>query len=76
MFDRSGKIAHVYEHEKIVCKVLKNLIAPWKIKATVIEEYGKIATMATDELRGKLIAYEKTYLKKEIVSANVTQEGG
>lgn len=40
MFDRLGKITHkidlmgvVYNHEKIVCKVLKNLTRPWKIKA-------------------------------------------
>lgn len=56
MFDRLGRITHeldlmgvVYEHEKIVHKVLKNLTTPWKIKATIIEESGKTTTMTTDD---------------------------
>lgn len=40
----------VYDHEKIARKVLKNLTALWKIKATTIEESGRTATMTIDEL--------------------------
>lgn len=83
MFDRFGKITHelylmgvVYDHEKIVRKVLKNLTAPWKIKETKIEELGKTATITTDELRGKLIAYEKTYLRKEVEEIKKRKEKG
>lgn len=54
----------VYEHEKIVHNVLKNLTPPRKINATKIEKYEKTTIMIIDELRGKLISYEKTYLKK------------
>lgn len=71
MFDRLRKITQeldlmgvVYNHEKIVRKVLKNLTGPWKIKATTIEESSKITNMTTNELRGKLIANKSTYLRR------------
>lgn len=81
MFEQLGRITHeldlmgvIYEHEKIVCKVLKNLVAPWKIKATTIEESRKIVTMTTNELKGKLIAYEKTYLKMKVEESSSQDE--
>lgn len=77
MFDKLGEIAHeldlmgvLYDHEKIVRKVLKNLIGPWKIKATTIEESRKTTTMTTNEQQGKLIAYKKTYLRRETEELN------
>lgn len=83
MFDELGKITLeldlmrvVNDHEKIICKVLKNLTGQWKIKAIAIEESGKTVSMTNDEERGQLMAYESTTLRKETKEINLRKEKG
>ena len=46
-------------------KVQKSLTKSWLSKISVIQEGCDISTLAYDELRGNLIAYETTHLKND-----------
>ena len=60
-----GVLGKSYTDEELVRKVLRSLKKPWLSKISAIQEGHDISTLTYDELRGNLIAYETTHLKKE-----------
>ncbi|KAH0639310.1 hypothetical protein KY285_035896 [Solanum tuberosum] len=74
----SGKTYHPIEH---IRRVLRSLQPQWQAKVVALESMN-LSTLIYDEVRGDLIAFEKTHLnkksqeenKKKIVAFKATQE--
>ena len=47
----------------LILKILKSLQKTWQSKCDAIQEGNNLETLSYNELRGKLLAYEKTYMK-------------
>ncbi|XP_057755342.1 uncharacterized protein LOC130974481 [Arachis stenosperma] len=54
-----------YFESVLMRRILRCLTKEWKTKAIVIAESGGIDTMTYDYLRGNLLAFKNTYLKKD-----------
>ncbi|XP_015959960.1 uncharacterized protein LOC107483864 [Arachis duranensis] len=62
-----------YPEFVLVRRILRCLTKEWETKAIVIAESSNIDTMTYDELRGILLAFENTYLKKDTKKRNCPQ---
>ncbi|XLT31973.1 hypothetical protein HN873_063265, partial [Arachis hypogaea] len=54
-----------YPESVVVRRVLRCLTKEWETKALIISESSGLDSMTYDDLRGNLLAFENTYLKKD-----------
>ncbi|XLU95783.1 hypothetical protein S245_010135, partial [Arachis hypogaea] len=54
-----------YSDSVLVRRVLRCLTKEWETKALIISESSNLDSMTLDDLRGNLLAFENTYLKRE-----------
>ncbi|XP_057723894.1 uncharacterized protein LOC130939846 [Arachis stenosperma] len=54
-----------YPESVLVRRVLRCLTKEWKTKALIISESSSLDSMIYDDLRGNLLNFENTYLKKD-----------
>ena len=55
----------IFERELNI-KFLKTLLRSLQSKVDAIQEGNDLATLSYDELRGKLLAYERTYMRESL----------
>ncbi|XP_072066923.1 uncharacterized protein [Arachis hypogaea] len=54
-----------YSEETLVRNILRSLTKKWEVKSTAISERNDLIKITYDELRGKLLAYETTYMSQD-----------
>ena len=71
MFERLSTITNdlhalgrIIPETDLILKILRSLPKTWQSKCDAIQEGNNLDTLSYDELRGKLLAYEKTYMKE------------
>ncbi|XP_057719865.1 uncharacterized protein LOC130934295 [Arachis stenosperma] len=65
-------IGITYPESVLVRRILRSLTKEWETKAIVISKSSGLDSMTYDDLRGNLLPFENTYLKKDTKKKGIT----
>ena len=59
-------LRRIISKRELNIKILKTLPRSWQFKVDAIQEGNDLATFSHNELRGKLLTYERTYIRESL----------